>query len=139
MDTFEAEIMINLINDYWPHTLDSRQVASWARVIAQDGNDFDQACQWLLDLAGRQDHAPTLADVRKATRIAPPEPVIEDTGPPAPRNRGQAWARHVAAIGRIAAARKTQHDHKHAWQGCTVCTTPITYDQCGNPTCQICN
>lgn len=140
MDHFDAETAVALINDYWPGTLDNAQVTSWARVISkQRGADFDQTCHHIAHLAANQPNPPRLADICAAIKPAlQPAAEAEDTGPPVDRTRGQAWAAHTSAIGRLAAARKEQHDHRNGWERCPICTQPGTYTQCGNPTCPVC-
>lgn len=139
MDLIDAEIAVGLINDYWPHSLDPQQVASWARPIAQTGADFDATCKVIAQLATQQAHRPSLADICTSIRPAPKPPEPEDTGPPVPQSRGQAWAAHVASVGRIAAARQEQHDHRLEWLSCPVCTQPGDYSRCSIPNCRICS
>ncbi len=138
MDTYDAEQAVDLINDYWPGTLEPTQVESWARLVCKTGADFDTACQWIADHATVSPYPPRLADLCTAIRPRPEPIPVEDTGPPVTHTRGQAWAAHVSAVGRQAARRKEQHDHHNGWERCPICTQPGSYDSCGNPSCPIC-
>lgn len=138
MDLYDAEQAVDLINDYWPGTLEKAQIESWARVVLQSGGDFDTACQWIADHAANSPYPPRLNELCTAIRPQPEPIAYEDTGPPVSRTRGQAWAAHTSGIGRLAAARKEQHNHKHGAESCPICTQPGTYTQCGHAACPIC-
>ena len=139
MDRLDAEAALDLINDYWPNTLERTQIERWATVLIQTGADFDQTCQWIAEQAAANPYPPRLNDICTAVRPRPEPPALEDSGPPVERTRGQAWAAHTSSIGRIAAARREQHDHRNGWQRCPVCTTPGNYQRCGLPSCPICS
>lgn len=149
MTADDAEIAVGLIADYWPRSLDAEQTRAWARVIARSGCGFEELCQAIADMAAVRQRPPALAELFAAVRpVAAPTPIEElvadvadvpvQPGDPAPVDRGRQWAAHVAAVGRLAAGRKTLHDHHGGIAGCPVCSSPARWVACGTPSCEVC-
>lgn len=138
MDRIDAEAALELINDYWPGTLDRNQVERWATVVLQTGADFDHTCQWIADQAAASPYPPRLNELCKAVRPTREPPPPEDSGPPVERTRGQAWAAHTNSLAIRLGARLELHDHKRGWERCPVCTQAGDYNRCGQPDCPIC-
>lgn len=145
MNPADAEIAVGLIADYWPRSLDAEQTRAWARVIARSGCEFDGLVQAIADMASVRTRPPALAELFAAVKpVLPPVPLEQlvaaedvptEPGEPAPADRGRQWAAHVAAIGREAAKRKTEHRHQQGVDRCPVCADPTSWRACGDPSC----
>ena len=138
MDRIDAEAALDLINDYWPGTLEHQQIERWATAVIRTGADFDLTCQWIADHAATSPYPPRLSDICTAIRPRPEPTPPEDSGPPVSHTRGQAWASHVNHLADRLGRRLELHDHRHGVERCPVCTTTGDYQHCGQAACPIC-